>query len=173
MTKKPNIEALEQLARVLRKVTARKKKPGERFDMNVFYSHDLSAHPDIANMSLSKFKRTPVHEMFPANCGTVACAAGWAALDPWFTERGLVLRTDTRARLFSHDEVSATPAYKRSIGFNALRRFFNIDAKTSDYLFAEERTGKAGKAARRVEYAIKKLQEPGFDTSDFYTAPWR
>jgi hypothetical protein len=58
---KRNIEALKQLKRVVRNA------PMERFNM----------------VSQVIVRRDEVHE-----CGTAMCAAGWASVDPWFSQRG-------------------------------------------------------------------------------------
>lgn len=60
------IERWEQLIRVLRELPAHEKK--KHFNMGVW---------------ITKTK-----------CGTVACAAGWAGLDPWFRRRGLKVQLD-------------------------------------------------------------------------------
>jgi len=168
MTKslKPNYEALQQLVRVLRKVA--KTEPPGRFQMDVFYHHNTANHSKVAGMSDATISRTPVHKLFTTNCGTSACVAGWAASDPWFIKRGLQLEV---ASIYG-DQISAMPTYKKSTMFSALELFFRIDDNTATYIFGGSKTGKAARAARRVEYAIKVLQA-GEDTQNLYRAPWR
>lgn len=57
-------------------------------------------------------------------CDTVACAAGYAALDQTFIEQGL------------HLNANRTPQYEDHIGFDALIEFFDITSDQSSYLFS-------------------------------------
>lgn len=72
------IERLTQLIRVLEEVKADKKP----FDMLTWFSR-LSP---VLEQFLVGNKKHP--------CGTVSCAAGWAAQDPWFKRRGFTLVGD-------------------------------------------------------------------------------
>ena len=64
-------------------------------------------------------------------CGTAMCAAGWAASDPWFTERGLHLagEGDAVAIRFAEDSFDS---------FSALEVFFLLSAQDTERLFAAE-----------------------------------
>jgi hypothetical protein len=59
-------------------------------------------------------------------CGTVCCAAGWAALDPQFNEQGLVM-PGTRPLLILEDETLD--------GFDALQVFFELTSEQVLYVF--------------------------------------
>ena len=64
-------------------------------------------------------------------CGAAMCAAGWAASDPWFTERGLHLagEGDAVAIRFAEDSFDS---------FSALEVFFLLSAQDTERLFAAE-----------------------------------
>lgn len=60
-------------------------------------------------------------------CGTVACAAGWAGQDPWFRRRG-----------FKLDKVRERVTYFGHYGFVAIEEFFDLTEEESGHLFAED-----------------------------------
>lgn len=53
-------------------------------------------------------------------CGTIACAAGWLAMNPTMNEQGLT------------GGVGAYPLCGGMSGYGALRKFFNLDTTTGD-----------------------------------------
>jgi hypothetical protein len=63
-----------------------------------------------------------------ATCGTIACAAGWLALDPWMQEQGL------------WSGYGGEPRYKEDCyffnSFEALGRFFSIPEFDAELLFS-------------------------------------
>ena len=59
-----------------------------------------------------------------AECGTVRCAGGWAAVDPWFNKRGLTAND------------SGAPRFRGEICDGALRPFFRLTVKATRDLFA-------------------------------------
>src|SRR5882724_5960206 len=67
-------EALQQLIRVLEKV----REDDRPFDMSSWYDDENSQDIKLLTMPAE-------------DCGTASCAAGWAARDPWFIERGFKL----------------------------------------------------------------------------------
>lgn len=64
-----------------------------------------------------------MHDAKKPECRTVACAAGWAACDPWFKKRGLSLSKDN------------SPRYRGKVGFRAVRSFFGINEDDAGRLF--------------------------------------
>ncbi len=60
-------------------------------------------------------------------CGTCACAAGYATLDPLFRSQGL--------HPYARDDLE--PVFDNSYGWKALTRFFEIDNDQANYLFLE------------------------------------
>lgn len=68
------------------------------------------------------------------NCGTVACAVGWACLDPWFNSQGLKLDLPPNC-------VGSEPTYYcpnedwEYFGFSAVAAFFDIHAFIAEELF--------------------------------------
>ncbi len=63
------------------------------------------------------------------SCGTAHCAAGWAALDPYFTERGLSLTAHGGLRYYYYMSFDA---------FHDLAYLFKISVKASRKLFGCE-----------------------------------
>lgn len=59
-----------------------------------------------------------------AECGTVACAVGWAMQDIWFNAQGLTAR-------------NGIPVYGDSRCWTAVRSFFEIDRGQSTLLFTD------------------------------------
>lgn len=89
----PNLEALRQVVRVLENL------PEEKFNMN--YVMRIASDEEI-NLG----------------CGTVGCAIGWAAEDPWFTQRGFVM-PQLSAFVFSEE----------------IRKFFFLESRDVARLF--------------------------------------
>lgn len=132
-----NVEALTRLAALMRAIPARLRDP-EKFDLSHWCSltYDDKGHV----------------------CGTAACAGGWAALDPWFQERGLKL-SSWRIRELGTEKVHDIPSvvaklYERwrpqkgqteDVGFilyfdgemelHACRKFFGISHEEARCIF--------------------------------------
>lgn len=66
------------------------------------------------------------------SCGTTACAAGSAALHPWFNERGLYLINQADG----DEEPEWTIQYGKKTAFQAAGAFFGIDYSESIYIFS-------------------------------------
>jgi hypothetical protein len=62
------------------------------------------------------------------HCGTAACAAGTAALHPWFNGQGLYMG----ASVWSPGRI---PRYNGYINFTALENFFEISEADAAWLF--------------------------------------
>lgn len=64
----------------------------ERFQQAIRVMSDMTAERIENEFNMSTWGEKTA-------CGTVACAAGWCAMDPWFNERGLMMaeieRTDS------------------------------------------------------------------------------
>jgi hypothetical protein len=58
------------------------------------------------------------------NCGTTACAVGWACLDPVFIEQGLTF-----------DSLRIAPEFMGNDGWYAVKTFFDITFDQSRKLF--------------------------------------
>jgi hypothetical protein len=91
--------------------------PATKFDMEAWVRHDKE------------------------HCGTAACAAGHACLDPWFNDRGLSLEKITT---WMDAESESTvpvytpkkqPVYMRETGFQALAKFFDVTGNEAAWLF--------------------------------------
>ncbi|MBY0561490.1 hypothetical protein [Hyphomicrobium sp.] len=68
------------------------------------------------------------------DCGTTACACGWAMTDPWFNERGLTIRTYDRNIV----GVIAPGADLREPSWLTIAKFFHISDKRAEELFQPE-----------------------------------
>jgi hypothetical protein len=86
------------------------------------FLHDL---PRSKRFSMATFAGS-VKDGRP-ECGTDACAAGYAACIPSFRRAGYAL---VRRR---GNEIE--PKFKRSFGFDAIRRFFDLNERESFELF--------------------------------------
>ena len=81
-------------------------------------------------------------------CGTTGCAAGWAALDPWFQERGFYLASPDSFRVVHTTQellavppdsrFSLSPTYNSWRGFRALSEFFDIEGEIAEEIFSAD-----------------------------------
>lgn len=130
-----NRERLTHLIAVLERVEAQRLN----FDLNRF----VAAASDYSSSA------DPVIPIISEPCGTSACAAGYAAMDPTFMEQGLRLKftpadeTDEVLydpkvhgdRIQIDPESGGYPVYGRFSTCEALKAFFDLDGDTTDYLF--------------------------------------
>jgi hypothetical protein len=100
MSNEQYIERLEQLIRVLQSLTPHEKR--RHFDMEQWgYKNE---------------------------CGTVCCAAGHAARDPWFKRRGFKMVKDiSGSPVPSNARHLLTISYDGKQGWDALAEFFGVD----------------------------------------------
>ena len=79
------------------------------------------------------------------NCGTAACAVGFACLDPWFNEQGLAFN----AR-------GVTPQYGDLLHWAAVTAFFDIDMYDANTLFdsGAYRAGRPWEVASRIMHYV-------------------
>lgn len=88
-------------------------------------------------------------------CGATACAVGHACLSPYFQAQGLRLRKD-------YDGV--TPIYDQHDGWDAVERFFDIDAGTAEHFFYRSEypgggeTTTADEVADRIELFLSESE---------------
>lgn len=83
-------------------------------------------------------------KMNDIQCGTAMCAAGWAAIDPWFVARGLrLIPGDGR-----HSPARVETETIR-FTFPALAEFFGLDEEDADTLFAADATRSTGRIPKR------------------------
>jgi hypothetical protein len=78
-----------------------------------------------------KAGRNRVTSRAQANCGTIACAAGWIALDPEMQEEGMSVG-DFGQPIYPYRG-------QHLDGFDALQYFFDIRDVEVDYLFESRR----------------------------------
>ena len=80
-------------------------------------------------------------------CGTVGCAVGWAASDPWFTRRGL--------KMVYHDWYE--PYYKDKYNNDAVCYFFGLTIHDTHGLFYKNSYSEPTKrnVIRRIKAFVK------------------
>jgi hypothetical protein len=86
------------------------------------------------------------------NCGTTACAVGWACLDPVFIEQGLHL-----------DYLRIAPQFEGGNGWYAVKHFFGVTFEQARYLFDINHYTKGCKTepdevADRIESFLKEAE---------------
>ena len=82
------------------------------------------------------------------DCGTVACAAGYAASYPWFIKRGFLFEPDLQCPMDqNHDNAT---------GFAACQSFFDLAPDASYYLFDPDWYGR-NRAPKDVIERVKNL----------------
>ncbi|MCY1464232.1 hypothetical protein D9M71_822310 [compost metagenome] len=79
---------------------ATRRGPDEHFDLDLWYDE--------------------------GTCGTTACAVGWACLDPWFNDQGLMLNRDT---------IFEDPQFGELRQWEAVCAFFGISQGQAEHLF--------------------------------------
>lgn len=91
-----------------------------------------------------------------AECGTAACACGWAAQDARFRTQGFKLHFEPN----SHRSTvrSVLPAFKDYVGWEAVSVFFGVGRAKAEYLFLassyETYAATPGQVADRIEEFI-------------------
>lgn len=102
-------------------------------------------------------------------CGFAACAIGWAALDPWFQDQGLILSRPAfeggvwrERQVLTTDDVSKPDALNfmppkiRGSVFGYIAAFFGLSAYDARRLFTEDGYSRKATAAD-VAYEIRQL----------------
>ena len=82
-------------------------------------------------------------------CGTVACAIGHAALDPWFKKRGLMLCDDYIPGGYK------LPVFQDREDNEAVMCFFDISDSAVDYLFYENSYPRGRRGPKTVAKRIR------------------
>lgn len=97
----------------------------EHFYMGAWYRHDGDpAHAPKPG--------TAVQENHLMDCGTTACALGWATTIPEFQNAGLRMN----AYVSTDGGVMGMPVFRNHEEFDAAEKFFRIDGHDSAVLFA-------------------------------------
>ena len=78
---------------------------------------------DLRGWQVSAENGTTVKSMSEVDCGTIACAGGWIALNLEMQEQGLSVG------------LMGTPKYKGYLNFTALALFFELPMQTAEWLF--------------------------------------
>lgn len=87
------------------------------------------------------------------DCGTTACAGGWATTLPSFRRAGLK---------FTHDvDFGLTPTFQDKIGYFALEDFFNINNSISFAFFCPEKYVSSSTPPKRVAQRITTYLKTG------------
>jgi hypothetical protein len=129
-----NIERLKHLIEVLKKV------PEEKFNLEFWRNYDEADPFDesfdtITKKALRKYGLGTIRELSDSDfdvvmdCGTVACAVGWATSDREFNAQGFYYGLYP----YYTDETDKT-----YYNWNAVEKFFEIEPITAQQLFSEE-----------------------------------
>ncbi len=83
-------------------------------------------------------------------CGTKACAIGYAAMHPWFRQRGLELSHDNKDTL-------QAPICEGNIGISAVTTFFDITYDEAEHLFDSDSHKRENRAdvAQRIRAFVR------------------
>jgi len=71
-------------------------------------------------------------------CGTIGCAIGWAASDPWFTRRGLKLVEDWEDQ---KGKMTYVPVFRDEEDLDAVGAFFGLEWEDATALFGDIANG--------------------------------
>lgn len=85
-------------------------------------------------------------------CGTAACAIGYAAQDQWFIDRGLHLVKGE----MSFAKIAFWPMYDGYSDFTAINKFFGLSRVESMYLFSNGDYMRYSNAYRITALVVKK-----------------
>lgn len=124
----PNLEALRKLVELLNGVHAANPKS---FDLGSWVGTD--GDDSKLNDILKQYAADTDFDPRPTltECGTTACACGYAALDPWFRAQGFGINSD-RQLVYRH------PERLTQLGWDAVYTFFNLSRSVANYLFSSE-----------------------------------
>jgi len=91
-----------------------------------------AADPTGVKFDLSSWASTREHNETPKmSCGTAACAIGVACLSKEFEDEGFSYEISS----YRYPEINITPKFKHSIGWFAVRNFFELDRFECAWLF--------------------------------------
>lgn len=151
-----NIERLQKMVEMLRRIDE-DRTLASMFDLGSWLETDsFSAELFITNAIPEQKMKFFREEYTGADCGTTACAMGFACLDPWFIKEGLMY--------LPYSGVVYTHNGKTYDGFEAAAMFFDIDESEAYYFFSKTRYGTYDKtAAWQVADRIEKFIEENSD----------
>lgn len=93
---------------------------------------------------------------FEGDCGTVACAIGWACLDPWFNSQGLKL--DDSPTLRTSEPIYYCPVDEfKYHSFSAVGMFFDIARDKAEELFLHSKYPETDRV--KPSQVIEKIKE--------------
>lgn len=123
----------ERCEKAITTLRALKLPKGAKFDMGGWGRHDVDHAPAEHNY-----------------CGTVACAAGWLSLDPWFQRHGLRGEFDALGLLHPF---GCKQGFVRM--WELLHNFFGLTHDEAECVFGPLNGGTAKDAARRFQMVLK------------------
>ena len=115
--------------------------PKERIELEAWRSRLVKSYD--SNWS----KEVTNKDLLSQDCGTLACAVGWACAHPEFQKQGL-----------RWDEV---PVYRRRFGWDAVESFFGIHYGLAMFLFSVENIPYGDVKSRAVIHKEYPLVKPG------------
>lgn len=115
-----NTERLEHLKTILSQV------PKDKFDLGLWIKGAKEDGKEFSQLI--------------GDCGTSACAVGWACTDPEFNKQGLSyeLDFDDMDEFTPVEKVQGRPYFEGRCGFDAVGLFFDISHGVANWLFIED-----------------------------------
>ena len=120
-----HLERMKHMVRVLRTVQSRPEL-SKRFDLRTWF--DTYASNGRQHLQ-AQFESAEDKVSIPHNCGTTACAVGYAGLDPWFREQGFT--TDAQGGVNYESQGGRIIS-----SWNAVECFFDISEHRAEYFFS-------------------------------------
>lgn len=80
--------------------------------------------------------------VIPNGCGTAACLAGWACVEPSIKRQGLRFEKNSCGEF--------VPTFHGRRGFNALERFYELGEPDADHIFGSDNSDDPVEAAQRI-----------------------
>lgn len=115
--------------------------PEERIELETWRSRAFKPNdPDWSNEVTNK-------DLLSQDCGTSACAVGWACAHPEFQKQGL--------------RWGETPVYQRRFGWDAVESFFGIHYDLAMFLFSIKNIPYSDVKSRAVIHEAYPLVKPG------------
>lgn len=166
-----NKERLQHLVEVLEEVA---KHPEPRFSLYAWFEPEMrwpfedSERDEIESEFKQVFDAAPEFDtlFIPHKCGAVACACGYAGLDPQFRKEGFLTLPDGQIKYYLREERSYYS------NWTAVKRFFGLQPYEAQYLFGSE--SYPFEERKNVHAVISRLKEvlDGKEIIQDFTTYW-
>lgn len=154
-----NIERMQQLVRVLERVSNNEQLKNS-FNLGSWLgvNYDTERARTVNYYALSKqVEEADDPTMLVPECGTTACACGFAGLDPWFRSQGFKLEIDGGGPSIVYTLIGDNEELEDMYSWLAIRKFFDISAHLAYRLFEEQRN--ENEVYVTVDHVIARVKE--------------